>query len=66
MLEGLCIPAGLETPWDIPGRAGGGRWGEICLGTLHSILLWQPDLISTRNSDSSTLVEVIVIIAGQL
>ncbi|MEQ2297775.1 hypothetical protein AMECASPLE_038108 [Ameca splendens] len=31
-LEGLCLLAGLGTPWPPPGGAGGGVWGEGCLG----------------------------------
>ncbi|MEQ2268578.1 hypothetical protein XENORESO_013202, partial [Xenotaenia resolanae] len=31
-LEGLCLWAGLGTPWAPPGRAGGGVWGEGRLG----------------------------------
>ncbi|MEQ2301471.1 hypothetical protein AMECASPLE_036398, partial [Ameca splendens] len=27
-LEGLCLSAGLGTPWAPPGGAGGGVWGE--------------------------------------
>ncbi|MEQ2274327.1 hypothetical protein XENORESO_018498 [Xenotaenia resolanae] len=32
MLEGLCLSAGLGTPWAPPGGAGGGVWGEGRLG----------------------------------
>ncbi|MEQ2248493.1 hypothetical protein ILYODFUR_019637 [Ilyodon furcidens] len=31
-LEGLCLSAGLGTPWAPPGGAGGGVWGEGRLG----------------------------------
>ncbi|KAK5601522.1 hypothetical protein CRENBAI_024564 [Crenichthys baileyi] len=31
-LEGLCLSAGLGTPWAPPGGAGGGVWGEGPLG----------------------------------
>ena len=31
-LEGLYLWAGLGTPQDSPGRAGGSGWGEGCLG----------------------------------
>ncbi|KAK5601159.1 hypothetical protein CRENBAI_003406 [Crenichthys baileyi] len=31
-LEGLCLSAGLVTPWAPPGGAGGGVWGEGRLG----------------------------------
>ncbi|MEQ2284189.1 hypothetical protein AMECASPLE_018994 [Ameca splendens] len=31
-LEGLCLSAGLGTPWASPGGAGGGVWGEGRLG----------------------------------
>ncbi|MEQ2232247.1 hypothetical protein ILYODFUR_009219 [Ilyodon furcidens] len=31
-LEGLCLLAGLGTPWAPPGGAGGGVWGEGRLG----------------------------------
>ncbi|MEQ2299496.1 hypothetical protein AMECASPLE_015728 [Ameca splendens] len=31
-LEGLCLSAGLGTPWALPGGAGGGVWGEGRLG----------------------------------
>ncbi|MEQ2159325.1 hypothetical protein GOODEAATRI_021659 [Goodea atripinnis] len=32
-LEGLCLSAGLGTPWTPPRRTGGGGvWGEGCLG----------------------------------
>ena len=31
-LEGLYLSAGLGTPRDSPGRAGGSGWGEGCLG----------------------------------
>ncbi|MEQ2193817.1 hypothetical protein XENOCAPTIV_015096, partial [Xenoophorus captivus] len=31
-LDGLCLSAGLGTPWAPPGGAGGGVWGEGRLG----------------------------------
>ncbi|MEQ2241298.1 hypothetical protein ILYODFUR_023960 [Ilyodon furcidens] len=31
-LEGLCLSAGLGTPWTPPGRTGDGVWGEGRLG----------------------------------
>ncbi|MEQ2315050.1 hypothetical protein AMECASPLE_018248, partial [Ameca splendens] len=31
-LEGLCLLAGLGTPWAPPGGAGGGVWGKGRLG----------------------------------
>ena len=31
-LEGLYLSAGLGTPRDSPGGAGGSGWGEDCLG----------------------------------
>ncbi|MED6246040.1 hypothetical protein ATANTOWER_012027 [Ataeniobius toweri] len=31
-LEGLCLSAGLGTPWAPPGGAGRGVWGEGHLG----------------------------------
>ncbi|MED6264469.1 hypothetical protein CHARACLAT_015285, partial [Characodon lateralis] len=31
-LEGLCLSAGLGTPWAPPGGAGGGVWGDGRLG----------------------------------
>ncbi|MEQ2221752.1 hypothetical protein ILYODFUR_018866 [Ilyodon furcidens] len=32
MLDTLCIPSGIGTPWAPPRRAGGGVWGEGSLG----------------------------------
>ncbi|MEQ2252050.1 hypothetical protein ILYODFUR_017645, partial [Ilyodon furcidens] len=34
MLEGLCLSAGLGTPWAPPRGAGGGVWGEVRLGVF--------------------------------
>ncbi|MED6244602.1 hypothetical protein ATANTOWER_017993 [Ataeniobius toweri] len=42
-LEGLCLSAGLGTPWAPPGGAGGGVWGEGRLGVSAESAAPRPD-----------------------
>ena len=53
-LEGLYLSAGLGTPRDSPGRAGGSGWGEGCLGDdLLKDYLETAASVGTEKSESS-------------